>query len=318
MTVTSQLVDQLTSTMDDSLNPVEEEDKAAVANTEDKADDAEDADKKAADATDDKGDDDDKSDNAEDDEGYSIDDVENAEEDAETKEEKKEEQEVRQELANLTPEQRYIVENITPITVRGLVGEETKEFTVFSPEQLPAGFKYLDDRDHDIAVRGFTQLESKAVQLQEKFREDAARASSKDFEEANNKADWEDIAFLQREGELPKFKLKPTEAGFEDDPAAKLIQEIMDFKDKRNAQYLKDYQEKGRPFRMIGFEDAFRQYKPAKTTTDKAQEQEDESRKNLSKRTTKTTSTTSKDGVAARVPLRNSRDMFTYIDNLDI
>lgn len=317
MTATEALVDRLIEGMDDSLNPIEAEDKATVDDTADEEDTkAEDTSKTDDTKSDDKADD--TEDTTDEDEGFAIDDVSDSENT--TEEEKKEEQEVRQELANLNPEQRYIVENIQPIKIRGVVGdgEEVKEFTVFSPEQLPGGFKYLDDREHDIAVKGFNSLETRARELQSEFQNKAQEDNSKKFKEANDRADWEDIAYLQSEKELPKFKIRPGEPGFEDDPAAKLIQEVLDFKDKRNAKYLEDYNTKGRPFRMIGFEEAFRMYKPTSKEDTTAQDKEDSERKNLSKRTTKTTSTESKDGTAQRVTLRSSRDMMNYIDSLDI
>lgn len=319
MSSTTKLVDGLIEGLDDDLTPIEAAEDEKPTTDEDEAHDDAETDN-SEDTVEEEAEDED----ASDDEGYTIDEASgetNTDEEqpvTETKQDKENEKA----YADLNPEQRYILENIQPITIRGTVGDsdEVKEFKAFDPSQLPAGFKYVDDRDRDIAAKAFYQLESKAISLQNDFRTKAQEADSKKFKEANDKADWEDIAYLQKEGELPKFKLKPTDEGFADDPAAKLIDEIQAFKDERNAKYLKDFQEKGRPFRMIGFEEAFRMYKPkaADDKTTKAQEKEDQERKNLAKRTNKTNGTKGDDGVATRVPLRSSRDMFNYIDSLDI
>lgn len=308
MTVTTQLVDDLINGFDEDVQEVEEKEEKVSQeseeiqneSTEDKADETEEESE---------------------DEGYSIDDAtDESDTDDTSSEEKQERQDIDRALAALSPEQRYIIQNIQPITVRGRIGdsEEVKEYKAFDPAQLPAGFRYLDDREHDIAAKSFNSLEARATALQNEFRDKADQESSKKFKEANDRADWEDIAYLQKEGELPKFKIKPNEKGFEDDSAAKLIQEVLDFKDERNAKYLKDHNEKGRPFRMIGFEEAFRMYKPKTETASNEQSKEDKERKNLAKRTTKTTGQDSKEATADRVQLRSSRDLSNYIDSLDI
>lgn len=229
--------------------------------------------------------------------GYTIDD----------EEDKSEEQESdapteAAEQSQLTAEQQYILKGISPITVKGTVGDDkVQEFKVYSPEQLPQGFKYVDDRESATANKNFSLLENQAEKLQNDFRTQENTKSAKAFKEAEDTADRADIGRLQRDGELPRFKIDSNDPKFAEDPAAVLIQEVLDFKDEKNQQYLKESQA-GRPFRHIGFEEALLMYqrsKPAKVDT--AQDKEDKEREALAKRTSGTTGTKYTDESKPRV-----------------
>lgn len=215
------------------------------------------------------------------DEGYAID--EDGEDEPETPTDKTPEK------SQLSPEQQYIIDNLQPITVRGVVGtdEKVQEFKVYSPEQLPQGFKYVDDRELSTANKAFSMLENKAVELQSDYRNQETQKSAKAFKENEDNADRADIGRLQREGDLPKFKLQPNDSKFAEDPASKMIQDILDFKDKKNEQYLEEANA-GRPYKHIGFEEAFYMYRRENPTDNPAQKKEDAERKDIAKRTTGT------------------------------
>lgn len=215
-----------------------------------------------------------------------------------------------------TAEQQYILDNIAPIKIRGDVGGETKEFEILTPDQLPAGFKFLDDRDMALATKAFAMLEQKAEQLQNDFRNQETNKAAKEFKQKEDDADRQDIGALQRSGDLPKFTVAPTDAKFEQDPNVQLVQDILDFKEAQNQKYFDEYQA-GRPYKHIGFEEAFRMFKreqPAKAN--KAQVKEDAERKNVAKRTTGSKSNKA-DAPRPRTVLRSSRDIDSFIENLD-
>ena len=226
------------------------------------------------------------SDEGEEDEGYAIDDGE--EDDKPEDKKPTETSETTPDKSQLSPEQQYIIDNIQPITVKGTVGDDkVQEFKVYSPEQLPDGFKYLDDKGSATANKAFSMLESKAIELQNDFRSQESTKSAQAFKEAEDTADRADIGKLQRDGELPKFKLEVDDPKFATDPATVQIQEILDFKDKKNAEYL-EAANAGRPYKHIGFEEAYLMYKRENPASDPAQDKEDAERKALSKRTRNT------------------------------
>lgn len=298
---------ELTEGLDDSLQPID--DKVVAVVDEEKKDDPVQEDGAKDDTVEDPKKDEEKLE----DEGYTIDEIE-AEDDKPIVDEPK-----KIEPSQYTPEQQYILDNLPPIKVRGMVGdaEEVKEYTVFDPSQLPQGFKYLDDRDRDIATKGFGSLETRAIQLQNDFRTQEGQKAQKAFKEQEERADWEDIASLQKSGELPKFKIKPTEKDFDSDPTSQLIDKVLDFKEELNNKYLEDYN-KGRPYRHIGFDDAYSKYLKANPPEKKTEAEitEDKERKALAKRTAGANGDPAKTSVKAP-PMNNKRDIDNFIDSLE-
>ena len=215
-----------------------------------------------------------------------------------------------------TAEQQYILDNISPIRVRGEVDGKVNEYEVLAPDQLPQGFKFLDDRDMALATKSFAMLETKAEQLQNEYRNQATVKAGQEFKAKEDAADRQDIGELQRSGDIPKFTTPANDPKFDQDPSVQLVQDILDFKESQNQKYMDEYNA-GRPYKHIGFEEAFRMFKqtqPAKANP--AQVKEDAERKNVAKRTTGSKS--NKDDTPRQRPvLRNSRDIDSFIENLD-
>lgn len=302
--------------LDDNLNPiskevVEDEPKDAKEETEQKneaveqVEEAQEADKSQ------EGEDDS---SESEDEGYTIDD------ESEDNEEVVAETPTQTETvkrSDLTPEQQYILDNITAIKVRGSVGDgPVQEYEVLSPEQLPNGFNYVDQREMSIANKNFALLESKAVELQNDFRSQESAKAAQQFKELEDNADRADINELQKEGELPKFKTAPDSKDFEKDPATVMIQEVLDFKENLNQRYMDEYNA-GRPYRHVGFMEAYAMWRRQNPKVSPEQVAEDAERKNIARRTSGTKSRTAppKPNVTRGM---TSRDLDRYLENLDI
>ena len=244
---------------------------------------------------------------AEDDEGYTIDDGEDDTEDEPIA--KGTEAEISR--TNLNPEQQYILDNLAPVKVRGEVDGKVQVFDVFDPSQLPDGFKYTSDRERDIATKAFMMVENKATQLQNDYRNQETQRVQREFKAREDKADRMDIAELQKNGDIPRFKADRSSKDFDSDPATVMIQEVLDFKEAQNQKYLDEYNA-GRPYKHIGFVEAHQMYKRA-NPTNRAQDKEDTERKALAQRTAK--SRGGQDNSAPRRPLaRNSRDLDALLD----
>jgi len=300
--------------LDDQLQPID--DKAVIAEDDAHVDDKkEDVEEKASTEGDDS---DAGGDSSESDaEEYAIDEAEGVDEGEE--EQKPDEQAKQVNPDELSPELKYVVDNIKPLKVRGTVGDsdEVKEYEVYDPTQLPQGFRYLDDRDRDVAAKSFFSMETRAQQLLNDFRGQESQKAAKAFKEAEERADWQDIASLQRSGDLTKFKLKPSDPKFDEDPASQLIEKVLTFKDEINQKYL-EQSNAGAPYRHIGFEDAYRRYvreNPVEQRSE-TQKKEDTERKDLSRRTRGGQSDDAKT-VQKAPPLRNKQDVDTFIDSLD-
>jgi hypothetical protein len=248
------------------------------------------------------------------DEGYTIDGEEDTEPDEEVLTTSTEEA---KSSTNLTAEQQYILDNLQAITVRGTVGADGKvqEFTVLSPEQLPNGFKYIDERESSIANKNFALLESKALTLQSDFRTQQTTKAVQEFKAREDAADISDIAELQKAGDLPKFKLQRNDPKFETDPGVQLVQEVLDFKETQNQKYMDEYNA-GRPYKHIGFQEAYAMYKRSNPdTTQAAQKAEDAERKAVAQRTSRTKGASTKTGQTKVHSGMMSRDLDALIES---
>lgn len=322
----SEIAAQMTDGLDDSLQPIDDKVIVKTDDVEDQDDEGADDDGQGGEGDSDSDADSDKDsgkedkdgeegDDADDDEGYSIDEIESDDSD----DDKPAPVETPKPTDTLSAEQKYIVDNLAPIKLRGVVGdsEDVKEYTVYDPSQLPPGFRYLDDRDRDMAGKAFGAMEQRALQLQNDFRGQEGKKAQQAYKEQEEKADWSDIAALQKQGELPKFKLKPDDPKFDEDPTSVLIDKVLDFKDELNNKYLEDYNN-GKPYRHVGFEDAYAKYlkqnPPVKKTAEEVKEDKD--RKDLAKRTRGTNGTGAKGGEKP-VVLGSKRDIDNYIESLE-
>lgn len=185
-------------------------------------------------------------------------------------------------------EQKYIRENIgEPIVIRGIkgTGDDAKEVEIkaYSVADIPVDFHFTSEVQRLSAQNGFDSLERKAQELLGSFRQNQNKQAMASFEKRENEGIRQDVSDLQKEGYFPKFKIQPGQAGFDDDPAAKQMQEVLDVMTKANQQYLAEYNQ-GRPYRHIGFREAFERWDNAnnrrKSQEDAkaAQSKEDEER----------------------------------------
>lgn len=184
----------------------------------------------------------------------------------------------------MEPEAKYIVDNLPYITARIKEGKNTKEVQVKSWTQLPEDVEFASKRDELAFMNALTAQENRALTLQSKFQQDQQVTQNQQFEENENAAIRDDVAELQKEGELPKFKSKMDDPEFDKDPATQEVQKVIDYMENRNQQYLAEYQQ-GRPFRHIGFREAFYMFqRTEKPKTEQAKE--DQERKELAERLT--------------------------------
>lgn len=186
-----------------------------------------------------------------------------------------------------TAEQKYVVDNIgEPLTIRGTrgSGDDAKEveLKVFDPSQIPRDFQFASQADLLAAQQGFARLETKAQTLLGNFRNQASQTQAQDFDKRENEGIRSDVAELQKDSLFPKFKVQPGERGFDNDPAAKQMAEVLDIMTKTNSQYMQEYQQ-GRPYKHIGFKEAFDDYQKLSDSKkqDTAQKDEDIERKDI-------------------------------------
>lgn len=216
----------------------------------------------------------------EEDDGYTADELEEADEGEEDKPaDSRQDDGKSTKPDNLTPEGRFIYDNLPEIVTRDKSGKEVRLKTY---TELPEGFEFYDKRTEVAFIANINAQELDARDLQRQFQEQQTQTSAKEFEQRENAGIKSDIADLQKSGDLPKFKLSPDDPKFATDPATEEAQKVLDYMNERNTQYAKEY-EQGRPYRHIGFREAFYMYKrdnPGDIKS-RAEHEEDKERKEI-------------------------------------
>lgn len=211
------------------------------------------------------------------DEGYTADDGANEEEPK-----PKEELKIKEpDTTGMNDVSKYIIENLPLITTRLKDTDGSiKEVQVKSWTQLPNPVEFASKRDELAFNNAMTSQEITAHNLQNKYQQNKQTDDLKDFERRENEAIREDIATLQRAGDLPKFKVKVDDPEFDNDPGAQEVQKVLEFMNKANENYLKAYNE-GKAYRHIDFSTAFALYARANPTKADDQKKEDQERKEM-------------------------------------
>lgn len=187
---------------------------------------------------------------------------------------------------NLSPDLQYVVDNLPTLSVRGKTsGNGTpKTFQVKAAGQLPEDFEFVSKREELLFTQALAGQELKAQQLQSQYYQDQQSKAASEFTEKENKDIRRDIGALQRDGKLERFKLQPNDPKFNDDPAVKQAQEVIDFMNQRNTEYL-EAANKGGVLYHLSFRDAYNlmgQQTPPKAPT--KQQQEDKERKDITRK----------------------------------
>jgi len=284
MSATDEAVDQALEGLDEDLNPIEDVEEEIKPEESEESEDE-----------------------SEEDEGYVID------EDEEEEPAEEQKTEVKQ-PTNLNEEQQFIYDNLPTMSISGKDG---KLYNIKVPGELPSDFEFANERDRIDFTAAVTRQEIKAGELQNSYKNQQLQKTSQEFTDRENKAIVDDIAELQKAGEIPKFKLQPTDKDFDSDPAAQLVDEIIDFMNHKNQQYLERSQA-GQSYRHIGFEDAYYQYKrenPEKVRSER-QREEDSQRLNVGRQIGSRGANSEDTKLNIATSGTTTRDLYAMIDNL--
>lgn len=185
-------------------------------------------------------------------------------------------------------EQKYLADNIEqigePVVFTGKVGDKEVSYKVYDVNQLPDAFVPDSVVAFNKGVSRINAMNDKAQSMLNDYRANQSQTQARDFEQRENEGIRLDVADLQKEGRFPKFKVAPGTPGFDDDPAAQQMAEVLKVMAERNQLYLEQFNQ-GRPYRHIGFTEAFDIWErsqpktAAKSKEDAAQDKEDAERK---------------------------------------
>lgn len=229
--------------------------------------------------------------------------VEEPKEEKETEEEPKEEEEgyyadeleedepseevpesVKEEWKNLTPLQRYLADNIDPLTITGNIDGKPTSLKIYAVENIPRNFEFDSKADERLALVNLDRMERKAEKLEEEFNLKQQQEAANHFSEQENIDIRRDIADLQREGELPLFTKG---MNVDEDPKAEIAREVLDFYNKENQKRLEVSNSQGRLFHRLSYKDAYYLWKATNKPVDPKLQAEDKERQEITSRQAK-------------------------------
>jgi hypothetical protein len=208
------------------------------------------------------------------------------------------------EPSSLSPDLQYVVDNLPTLQTRGKDG---KTYQVKAAGQLPDDFEFATKKDELLFNQALAGQELKAQQLQAQYNQNQQNQAANDFSEKENKDIRRDIGALQREGKLGKFQYAPDDPKFNDDPAVKDAQKVIDFMNEANAKYL-EAANKGGVLYHLSFRDAYN-LMPKDAPTNTAQQQEDKQRKQVARQTA---------GAASSAPTQQRTPTYYGVDLKDM
>lgn len=178
---------------------------------------------------------------------------------------------------------QWVLDSLPQITVQGTQNGKTVTLQVKRAEDLPNDFDFISKRDEKIFDQNIADQTNRAYKLVEKYQTDQQTAQATQFSQQEDRDIQSDIAALQRDKLLDRFKYAPNDPKFDSDPAVQRMQEVLDYYNEQNQARWAESQRSGRLFGRLSYKDAFYLYERDHPTTTPEQKQEDTSRKAASR-----------------------------------
>lgn len=134
---------------------------------------------------------------------------------------------------NMSPDNKLLYKSLPYINT---VGKDGKTYSVKDSSQLPDGFEFADKK---VELRFLNEMQAQELRAQralESMNQYRQRNEQQAAQNNEAKAVVEGVQELQKQNVLPKFTAQPNTPEFDKDPAVVLINEILGFRQQRNAQ----------------------------------------------------------------------------------
>lgn len=212
---------------------------------------------------------------------------------------------------------QWILENLPSIQVVGERNGKVVNLEVKRAEDLPRDFQFASEYDRQIFQQNIADQTTRAYRLAEQWNNNQQASEAQRFSQQEDRDIQTDIADLQREGELSKFKHSPTDRRFNDDPAVQETQEVLDFYNNENQRRFEESQRNGRLFNRISFKDAYYLYRRVNPKDSPEQKQRDNVRKAQSRKTANTPRGEEQKETRPRLPRNASLEQIMAAYNIE-
>ena len=182
---------------------------------------------------------------------------------------------------------KYILDNLPQINVVGEQNGKVVNLTVKRAEDLPRDFQFTSEYDRQIFQQNIADQTQRAYQLMNQYNQSVQSQENAKFSQQEDREIQTDLADLQRDGELKKFKYAPNDRRFNEDPAVQEAQEVLSFMNEENQNRLNEANRTGRLISRLTFKDAYYLYRRQNPVNTPQQVQEDTQRKAASRKVAK-------------------------------
>ncbi len=179
---------------------------------------------------------------------------------------------------------KYILDGLQPINVIGTSNGKNINLNVKVADQLPDDFQFSSAKDQARFNQSISANAIHARQLADQYLNNQQQQQAVQFEAQERREIAQDIAKLQRAGELQTFTpgLKVDE-----DPRAETAREVLKlYEEEKNRRY-EVYNREGGLLRLPSYEDIYYRWKQQKGSVNSEQKQEDTERKTITSRSAK-------------------------------
>lgn len=152
---------------------------------------------------------------------------------------------------NMPEVNRYVYSQLPYITT---YDENGNEFVVKTSQQLPAGFKFADDKTRIDYLDAINAQGKRAEKLLSEIQSNAKEAQEAESRQQESKMVVDDVEKLQKDGLMPKPTAKFGTPEFDNDPAVVQINKVLAFWQQRRQE--------GRPLSVYDAGLVYRQLHP--------------------------------------------------------
>lgn len=132
----------------------------------------------------------------------------------------------------MPPINKVIYANLPYITAHGKDGD----IKIKTPEQLPDDFEFASDKARSQFVNDIQAQETTAQQMAARIQGQARQQQMTSQQQARARAIISEVSALQESGDLPKPTTEPNTPEFDNDPAVKTINKVLNYQMTRARQ----------------------------------------------------------------------------------
>jgi hypothetical protein len=182
---------------------------------------------------------------------------------------------------------KWVLDNLPTIPVSIVIDGKNEVVQVKRADDLPRDFDFASKYDETVFNQAIADQTNRAQSLINQWNQNQQKTETDKFNQQEDRDIQADIAGLQRQGLLAKFKYPVNDPKFADDPAVKRMQEVLDYYNTENKARWERSQSTGRLVERLSYTDAFKLWQADHVELTPTQKAEDKARVTATRKTAK-------------------------------